>query len=827
MPSDPSSSPTPIANSPRVALGLHACQNVSSWDRGIARYVREHALHLVAEHSDLVRELWIDSRLPLPRKLADFCGLGILRSGGTTSSPDHTSGPPDIYHIMSPFELDKPLSVLLPKEVIRSGSLLAVTLYDLIPLRYPDFYLSDPATRAVYESRLRLIRDADLVFTISDTTAQDAVELLGVDAAKLRTLYAGVSDHFRPAPAEGMGAFKQLQAALPHIAGSYILYTGGIEFRKNLDRLIEAYSLLPAALRNSYQLVITCKVRPNDREDLLATARRHGVGDRLVVTGYVPDSLLAALYQACSLFVFPSLYEGFGLPILEAMRSGAPVICSDSSSMREILDLPEARFSPLDAASMSALMEAVLSDRRLSERLRSYSLERSAAFTWSAVAARSAAAFRSFAPATGRRGSRTQRLHIAFCTPYPPQPSGVADYSQRFLSVLVDHYPVDVSVVVEGDPRAYRQPTHPSIRLVAAPAFEASRRWEAYDYTVYCMGNSVFHRHVFELLRRYPGAVWLHDVRLTGFYRVYRDLLGTFSAGDISFQSDVLGRLRADFNSLLELSLHEQHEGSVYLTRAVAGRGHRVFVNSEFARDIVLAEMRSVVPVTVVPFAYPDPPSKPVELIDRKLLLAQHALDERTKLIVSVGIVAPTKQPELLINAVAQLREIEAPIKLVFVGECDSQYKRSLMNLAEGAGVCHRVYFTGRVDDVELRRWLSASELAVQLRFPTNGESSAAVADCLSHGLPTIVTATGPQRELADVTVQVPADIDPGLLAEEIQRLLADAHLRQGLADSAVRYARAHSFARACQRFWEAVLADLARAPAQIDSATPTHGAQG
>ncbi len=126
----------------------------------------------------------------------------------------------------------------------------------------------------------------------------------------------------------------------------YFLYTGGVDFRKNMEGLIRAHGALAPALRARHQLVIVCRMNDHQREHYLAEARRCGSEDDVLLTGYVSDDTLHGLYEASRVFVFPSFYEGFGLPIVEAVACGAPVIASARSSLPEVTPSGEGLFDP-------------------------------------------------------------------------------------------------------------------------------------------------------------------------------------------------------------------------------------------------------------------------------------------------------------------------------------------------------------------------------------------------------------------------------------------------------------------------------------------------
>ena len=166
------------------------------------------------------------------------------------------------------------------------------------------------------------------------------------------------------------------------------------EFRKNIEGLIAGFGRLPATLRAQHQLVIVCALKPGQSELLRSEADRAGLGpDELVLTGRVSDSDLGALYRACTLFVFPSFYEGFGLPMLEAMSCGAPVAASATTTAPEVLGDLEGTFEPHDPDSIASCLAGILSSPNALDRLRARSRRRVAEYTWKRVAEQSIEAY--------------------------------------------------------------------------------------------------------------------------------------------------------------------------------------------------------------------------------------------------------------------------------------------------------------------------------------------------------------------------------------------------------------------------------------------------
>jgi len=221
---------------------------------------------------------------------------------------------------------------------------LVVTVYDLIPELFPEIYLTDPGTRARYRARRELVRAADHVVTLSRSAADDVVAHLGVPEERVSVVGAACSEVFSPAP-DPAGALREARALVPGLGAHSVVYNGAVEPRKNIEGLLEAFAHLPEQLRHSRQLVLVCRLGAPERHHLEVRAEQLGIAGALLLTGQVADDALVALYRSCELVVFPSLYEGYGLPVVEAMACGAPVVASGTSSLVELVP-PEATFDP-------------------------------------------------------------------------------------------------------------------------------------------------------------------------------------------------------------------------------------------------------------------------------------------------------------------------------------------------------------------------------------------------------------------------------------------------------------------------------------------------
>jgi glycosyltransferase involved in cell wall biosynthesis len=347
--------------------------------------VRELGLAL-AQLSNIEPWFLLNPDLRVPSEVREQFGRA-----GHVGYSDAEGVPRDaIYHVPSPLE-PSPLARVWPRR-LRSLPLV-VTLHDLIPAVFPKENMPDAGVRRSYWARLELLRHADRVLHVSEATARDAVRKLGLRPEKMAVTGGGVSDDFKP-PVSREAARASLRELLPALNhADYVLFTGGMDYRKNTSGLLAAYARLPSDLRRRYALVVVGRL---GLKDPLGPYRRQaeslGIADRLVLTGHVSDEELVRLYQAASLFVFPSRYEGFGLPVVEAFACGAPAIVGRNSSLVELVDNEDALFDSSDPESISEAMRKALTDEGLRERLRHPDARER--FSWSRIAELTADAYR-------------------------------------------------------------------------------------------------------------------------------------------------------------------------------------------------------------------------------------------------------------------------------------------------------------------------------------------------------------------------------------------------------------------------------------------------
>ncbi len=722
----------------------------------MARYAVDFTAALVQTVPDLVDQVLVRADLAPVDDLPDALGRGPLTTEADWSRPG------GVFHALSPFDLATPVRAIWPREASRAGRRLVVTVYDLIPELFPDTYLVDPGTRHRYRARRELIRAADHVVTLSQSAADDVADLLGVPDHRLTVVGAACSEVFRPGVG-GADGTERARALVPGLGERTVVYNGAVEPRKNMEGLIRAFARLPEEIRHRHQLVLVCRLQDSERNHYEVLARNLGLPDRaLLLTGVVSDAALVHLYRTATLVAFPSLYEGYGLPVAEAMACGAPVVASGNSSLRELVET-EATFDPTDPEAMAGAIERGLVDEPFRRRLLAWSARPRP--TWSEVAERAAAVYRGLSTEPGDGGPRRpaawpRRRRVALVTPWPPATTGVASYSRRLARALADT--VEVDLFLDGDSvvRPAADPEFASYPARALPVVDPVQG--GYDAVVACVGNSEHHTGALALVRldRVPAAVLAHDVRLNGLYR-HGAARGAVPEGNAAVVATLYEGASEEWVREGWLQPADAEAHGVFMARELIGLADPFIVTSEYAAELARLDARPEDRgrVVVCPYAYPPPVPRPDGL-------------EQTGLVCTFGLVNGIKQPELLLASFALVHRVDPDTHLAFVGPIDPSLRERYHALAVRLGVAGAVTFTGAVDDDEYDGWLARASLAVQLRAGTNGETSGAVADSLAHGLATVVTDAGPAHGLPGFVAKVPVDVTPAALAEVVGDLL-------------------------------------------------------
>lgn len=389
----------------RIVIDLQGAQTKSRF-RGIGRYTLSFTKALIREGSEHEFFIVLNGLLPnaiesIRQEFSDILPEGNILVW-TAPGPISTvasrntwrhrvaelireafieSLEPDLIHISSFMEGYVDNSVTSIGKFDKRTP-VTVSLYDLIPLTNQKSYLDPyPPFKAHYLDRVDQLRKATRLLSISKFCKQEGLACLGLKDEAIVNVSSAVSSKFKPA--NDYPGRKQCFEKKFGICKSYILYTGGTDDRKNLPRLIAAFSQLPSDLRNAHQLVFAGKLLEVEIDKLRRARKSVGLtSSELVLTGYISDEDLIQLYSRCALYVFPSWHEGFGLPALEAMACGAPVIGSNASSLPEVIGNRDVLFDPMSVTDIADKIAKILSDKQFRKEIIYSGIVQSRCFTW-------------------------------------------------------------------------------------------------------------------------------------------------------------------------------------------------------------------------------------------------------------------------------------------------------------------------------------------------------------------------------------------------------------------------------------------------------------
>jgi glycosyltransferase involved in cell wall biosynthesis len=266
-----------------------------------------------------------------------------------------------------------------------------VTVYDLSFLHFPERF---PALQRWYlnSQTKRSCRAARRVITISESSRQDVHQFFGVPLSQIDVVYPGVNGRYQPLPAAQITAFRQKH----NLPDRYILHVGTLQPRKNISTLLEAL----AKLDDKDVHLVLAGGKGWLYNEIFAQIEALGLTERVIFPGYVTDDDLPLWYNAAVLFAFPSVYEGFGMPVVEAMACGTPVVASNASSIPEAMGDAGLMFDPENATELVERIASVLHDSDLSATMRAKGLQQARNFSWEEAGRQTAVSYQQILNAT-------------------------------------------------------------------------------------------------------------------------------------------------------------------------------------------------------------------------------------------------------------------------------------------------------------------------------------------------------------------------------------------------------------------------------------------
>lgn len=734
-----------------VLVDLRCCQ--FDGDRGIPAYAQSLAVELVRRDAGCRWLLLHDPRWPLPARAAELSPHATWHTVADLEGPRSPAFDTVLTgcFFLPHHECDG--DYLLPPALRRQQPRRLGIVYDLVPLLFPDRYLKSDRAQRQYHDALRTLRRSDHLFTISQATRRDTILRAGIDPLRVDCIYGDI-DHAKRAAMARPAAATAGVPARHGLAGPYCVCIGGNDWRKNMDLTLEAFARFQRD-HPGRQLAMVCRLPPERIAELRRTATAAGLPPEAVVfPGYVSDDDLVALVRHAELLVYPSLYEGLGLPVLEAYGCGTPVVGSSTSSVKELV-LPALACDPEDPAAIAAAMGRLVVNPALRADSLAFGRRLLAdELGWDRAAERVLERIdKRRRPAPLRSAARPR---LAVIGALPPARTGIAPYTLRHLQ----DRRWETCFYEAGD--AFRPAEIPGLlegnRVLPAEAFPAAALRDRHDTAIFVLGNSPHHVKVLDAMMRSRGIAprrlaYLHEAGLDCLVRAW---LGP----DAEPPADAAPGAESAATGWLHRALAARPEIAPCL-RLLIGRGELdgLIVNSVACRDLVRAALGPLadglpievvhLPIDRVPAAEkPRPPAAAGDELE----------------IGSFGMAGDTKRLDQLARALMILRR-RRPARLVIAGWEASAYCRRT-GLAATAGV----EVLDAPDDESLLAAMRRVHVAVQLRTPTFGESSGVVNQLLAVGAPLVVTNEGSFAELpADVAAFVPADCSPTALAAAIE----------------------------------------------------------
>ena len=666
----------------------------------------------------------------------------------------------DVFYITSPFDNN---CVVYQKEWFEDCKVIAL-VYDIIPYVMRKHYLSGKESMKWYMTCVDVLRWVDRLQVISQSVKDDLVSYLNFDADKIDVIWGAVDSRYKEIDVPEQQRSELFDKFA--IDSSYIMCTGGDDMRKNIAGLIEAYSELSKELIEKYQLVIVCKLSADAEDRYKKLSEKLNVAGRVVFTNFVSNEELLALYNLATIMAFPSIYEGFGLPVVEAWACGTPVLTSENSSLGQIAGDAAVKVNPNSIKDITKGLQYALTDCDLDELLRK-GKERLKLFQWDVVAKDSIESIeklRCEIKIDKARGNHAKKC-VAMFTPLPPIESGISDYSVDIIKGLKKYFDIDVYI---DDGYVSKVELGENVRVLLHTEFEKNK--SLYEEVIYQMGNSEYHFYMYDYIKRMSGIVVLHDYNMHSalYYKSLiveksnYDLYSSFLKEDISEEAcnDYIHKLQ---NGQSGAKIYE-----IELNGAITNYAKKIIVHSFDSKEKLL---KTNIERNVYQVWQGTNVTQLPSVDEKKVIRKEKEYEETSVIFGAFGHIHETKRAIPILKAFAKLIKEYKNTRLVFVGKLSDSLKHEFHEIIQLNKLREYVRVTGYTSLEDFSEYMNIIDVVFNLRYPYNGETSASLIRNLERANCVVVNNTGSFAEIPDdACIKLP-EVSVMTAEEEIEEI--------------------------------------------------------
>ncbi|MEX1375900.1 MAG: glycosyltransferase [Eubacteriales bacterium] len=663
------------------------------------------------------------------------------------------------------------LNVLFPNDEL--GIDMVFTFYDMIPYIFKNQYFKTwtKKQQEEYKRRAEYVSRGRVMF-ISESSRRDFLEYVNSSVENTKVIYLGVD------------AKEFAQPFWGNNSNYDVLYVGGEDFRKNMSGAIDAF----AEAKEKYAgtdfdnavLNIVCSLSDESKISIADKINSKSISDSVVLHGYVSDERLYELYRKCSVFFFPSIYEGFGMPVLEALASGCRVICGENSSLMEV---GRDYVTYCDAENISdmadKLYESVIDSKGENIEKARERIKYAKSLSWETTA------IKMLEYITENVDLECEKKKVAFVTPWPSQKTGIAEYIYSIVDEIKEYYRITVFVDDTTEKGEYAEID--AVEVVSIKKF--ADRKDEFDEWIYQLGNNTsYHTQIYKLAEKYPGIVEIHDINMNGFFHnlVFS---GRGKKQDIELYKRALEHFGEQGKKIYEnvdantigIDVEEYN-----LLDRVCSLSKKVIVHNRWAKS----KMHDTDNVEIIPLAARiedrEYPENFVSIFKEK-----HGIAEMDYIVTCAGFVNENKRYDKVIEAVYELNIAGYPTSLVFAGSAGINEEKVQRYISKYK-LADKVKITGFTDKNEYLLALNACDILVNLRYPTMGESSYTLCEAFACKKPVLVSNVGQYKEFPDDAAWK-VDVDENevkQLVGYISYLFKNPGVRKALGENGYNFAK-------------------------------------